>query len=51
MKLDIHASEHDILIATLEQLQEQEVKTAAEKVDRLMNQYRDRGLAEIGGGS
>src|ERR1700691_1703129 len=30
MKLDIHASEHDIFIATLEQLQEQEVKTAAE---------------------
>jgi len=48
MKLDIHASEHDVLIATLEQLREQEVKTAAEKVDRLMNQYRARGLAVVG---
>ena len=48
MKLDIHASEHDILIATLEQLQEQEVKTSAEKVDRLMHQYRARGLAVVG---
>jgi len=48
MKLDIHASEHDILTATLEQLQEQEVKTAAEKVDRLMHQYRARGLAVVG---
>jgi peptide subunit release factor 1 (eRF1) len=48
MKLDIHASEHDILIATLEQLQEQEVKTVTEKVDRLMHQYRARGLAVIG---
>jgi peptide subunit release factor 1 (eRF1) len=48
MKLDIHASEHDIVIATLEQLQEQEVKTAAEKVDRLMHQYRARGLAVVG---
>ena len=48
MKLDIHASEHDILIATLGQLQEQEVKTAAEKVERLMHQYRARGLAVVG---
>ena len=48
MKLDIHASEHDILIATLERLQEQEVKTAVEKVDRLMHQYRARGLAVVG---
>jgi peptide subunit release factor 1 (eRF1) len=28
-------------------LQEQEVKTAAEKVDRLMNQHRARGLAVV----
>jgi peptide subunit release factor 1 (eRF1) len=48
MKLDIHASEHDVLTATLEQLQEQDAKTAAEKVDRLMNQYRARGLAVVG---
>jgi peptide subunit release factor 1 (eRF1) len=48
MKLDIHASDQDILTATLAKLQEQEVKTAAEKVDRLMHQYRARGLAVIG---
>ena len=48
MKLDVHASEQDVLTATLEKLQEQEVRTAAEKVDRLMNQYRARGLAVIG---
>jgi peptide subunit release factor 1 (eRF1) len=48
MKLDIHASEHDVLAATLEKLQEQEATTAAEKVDRLMQQYRARGLAVAG---
>jgi peptide subunit release factor 1 (eRF1) len=48
MKLDIHASDQDVLSATLAKLQEQEVKTAAEKVDRLMHQYRARGLAVVG---
>jgi peptide subunit release factor 1 (eRF1) len=48
MKLDIHAPEHDVLAATLEKLQEQEATTAAEKVDRLMQQYRARGLAVAG---
>jgi peptide subunit release factor 1 (eRF1) len=48
MKLDIHASEQDVLSATLSKLQEQEAKTAAEKVDRLMHQYRGRGLAVVG---
>ena len=48
MKLDIHASEHDVLTATLAQLQEQEAKTAGEKVDRLMQQYRARRLAVVG---
>ena len=48
MKLDIHASEQDVLTATLAKLQEQEAKTAAEKVDRLMQQYRARGLAVVG---
>jgi len=48
MKLDIHASEHDVLTATLAQLQEQEARTATEKVDRLMHQYRARGLAVVG---
>jgi peptide subunit release factor 1 (eRF1) len=48
MKLDIYASDQDVLTATLERLQEQEARTAGEKVDRLMNQYRARGLAVIG---
>jgi peptide subunit release factor 1 (eRF1) len=48
MKLDIHASEQDVLTATLSKLQEQEAKTAGEKVDRLMHQYRARGLAVVG---
>src|ERR1039457_975745 len=48
MKLDMHASEQDVLAATLEKLQEQEARTAAEKVDRLMQQYRARGLAVVG---
>ena len=48
MKLDIHASEQDVLTATLKELQGQEARTAAEKVDRLMKQYRARGLAVVG---
>jgi peptide subunit release factor 1 (eRF1) len=48
MRLDIHASDQDVLTATLAKLQEQEAKTAAEKVDRLMQQYRARGLAVAG---
>jgi peptide subunit release factor 1 (eRF1) len=48
MKLDIHASEHDVLVATLEQFQKEGAKTAAEKVDRLMHEYRARGLAVVG---
>ena len=48
MRLDIHASDQDVLTATLAKLQEQEAKTTAEKVDRLMQQYRARGLAVAG---
>ena len=48
MKLDIHASEQDVLTATLAKLQEQEARTGAEKVERLMQQYRARGLAVVG---
>src|ERR1019366_8209424 len=46
MRLDIHSSEQDVLAATLAKLQEGEGTTAAEKVGRLMQQYRARGLAE-----
>jgi len=48
MRLDIHSSDQDVLTATLAKLQEQEAKTAAEKVDRLLQQYRARGLAVVG---
>jgi peptide subunit release factor 1 (eRF1) len=48
IKLDIHASEHDVLTAALAKLQEQDAITAAEKVERLMQQYRGRGLAVAG---
>ena len=48
MKLDIHASEQDVLIATLKELQGQEARTAAEKVARVIEQYRARGLAVVG---
>ncbi len=48
MKLDIHASDSDVLSATLEKLQEEDVKTSAEKVERLLAQYRARGLAVVG---
>src|ERR1035438_2870957 len=48
MKLDIHASEQDVLTGTLAKLQEQEARTGAEKVERLMQQYRGRGLAVAG---
>jgi peptide subunit release factor 1 (eRF1) len=48
IKLDIHASEQDVLSATFEKLQEQEAKSGAEKVERLMEQYRARGLAVLG---
>ena len=48
MKLDIHSSDQDVLTATLARLQQQEANTAAEKVERLMQQYRARGLAVVG---
>ena len=48
MKLDLHASEQDVMTATLSKLQEQETKSAAEKVERLIEQYRGRGLAVVG---
>jgi hypothetical protein len=48
MKLDLHASEQDILTATLAKLQQGESITAAEKVERLKQQYRAHGLAVVG---
>lgn len=48
MKLDVHASEQEVLAATLAKLQEQESSEAAEKVKRLFDQARGRGLAVLG---
>ena len=48
IKLDIHASERDVLTATLPKLQGHEARTGAEKVERLTQQYRGRGLAVAG---
>lgn len=48
VKLDTHAPEQDVLTATLQMLQEQDTKTDAEKVDRLLQQYRAGGLAIVG---
>jgi peptide subunit release factor 1 (eRF1) len=48
MKLDIHAPDKDVLTATLATLQRQEGRTAAEKVDQLLQQYRGRQLAVVG---
>ena len=48
MKLDIHASDKDVLAATLASLQVRESGTAAETVDRLLRENRARGLAVAG---
>ena len=48
VKLDLHASEQDVMRATLEKLHEQSAETEAEKVNRLLEQYRGRGLAVVG---
>ncbi len=42
------SSEQDVFQATLEKLQEQEATSDAEKVNRLFEQYRARGLAVVG---
>jgi peptide subunit release factor 1 (eRF1) len=47
MKIDIHAPEKDVLAATLATLQHQERRTAIEKVEHLLQQYRGRQLAVI----
>ena len=48
MKLDVHASEQDVLTATLEKLQQEESSAAAEKVTRLLDRARGRELAVVG---
>jgi peptide subunit release factor 1 (eRF1) len=48
VKLDTHASEQDVFRATIDALQQQEAKSDTEKVQRLFEQYRARGLAVTG---
>ncbi len=48
LKLDIHASDQDILTATLAALREDDATSEAMKVDRLMQQYRAHRLAVLG---
>jgi peptide subunit release factor 1 (eRF1) len=48
LKLDLKASDHEVFQATLERMREEDAKTDAEKVGRLMREYRARGLAVAG---
>jgi peptide subunit release factor 1 (eRF1) len=48
LRLDTKAPEHEIFNATLEAIQEQDAATDAEKVKRLFEYYRARGLAVVG---
>jgi peptide subunit release factor 1 (eRF1) len=47
-KVASHASEQEIFSSTLDTLKEQSAKTEAEQVDRLLQEYRARGLAVVG---
>jgi peptide subunit release factor 1 (eRF1) len=48
MKMDIHASDQDVLTGTIEKLQQQDGTGTAQKVDRLAQEFRARGLAVVG---
>ena len=48
LRLDITTPEHEVLAATLEALREQDIKDDAEKVERLLDEYRAGGLAVLG---
>jgi peptide subunit release factor 1 (eRF1) len=48
LRLDTKAPDHEIFEATLEAIQEQDAATDAEKVKRLFEYYRARGLAVVG---
>ena len=48
MKLDVHLGEQEVLQATLERLQQEESADASEKVKRLFETARGRGLAVLG---
>lgn len=48
LPIDIRTPEHEILEATLEAMREQDAKDDAERVERLLNAYRSRGLGTVG---
>jgi peptide chain release factor subunit 1 len=48
LRLDIRAPEHEVLKATMESLREHNAQTDAEKVRRLLDEYRAGGLAVVG---
>ncbi|HEV2706368.1 MAG TPA: Vms1/Ankzf1 family peptidyl-tRNA hydrolase [Pyrinomonadaceae bacterium] len=48
LSLDINAPEHEVLAASMESMTEHDEQTDAEKVERLINEYRAGGLACVG---
>jgi peptide subunit release factor 1 (eRF1) len=48
MKLDLKASDQDVFQATLDRMREEDAKTDADKVERMLRAYRSRGLAVAG---
>jgi peptide subunit release factor 1 (eRF1) len=48
LRLDIRTPEHEVLKATMEALHEHNVQTDAERVRRLLDEYRAGGLAVVG---
>ena len=48
LRLDIKTPEHEILRATLEAMREKDARDDAEKVGRLLDEYRASGLAVVG---
>ena len=48
LRLDITAPEHEILATSMETMREFDEQTDAEKVNRLLNEYRAGGLAVVG---
>jgi hypothetical protein len=50
-KIESHASEQEIFAATIDTLKQESVRMETDKVDRLFEAYRARGLAVIGPGA
>jgi peptide subunit release factor 1 (eRF1) len=48
LSLDINAPEHEILEESLEAMRRYDAQTDAEKVERLLDEYRAGGLAVVG---